>query len=166
MSLPFAGYYDAGYKIGLFIHVLAVVLAFGPTFGYGIVFGVIPQYPRAAPAILTGIQRVDRFLVNPGGVIVLLAGIFLMASSSSVYDGSDAFIIVGFIAIIVLLGLQHAYFQPQVRKLKELAERDLEGGDALSPEFETIGKQVGNVGMLAGLIVVVTIFFMTYKPFM
>jgi len=166
MSLPFAAYYDAGYKIALFIHVLAVVLAFGPTFGYGIVFGVIPQYPRAAPAVLTGIQRVDRILVNPGAVIVLLAGIFLMATSSSVWDGSDAFIIVGFIAIIALLGLQHAYFQPQVRKLKELAERDLEGGESLSPEFEALGKQVGNVGMLAGLIVVVTIFFMTYKPFM
>ena len=48
------------------------------------------------------------------------------------------------------------------RRIRQL----LEGGDTLSPEFEAIGKQVGNVGMLAGLTVVVTIFFMTYKPFM
>ncbi|HVO54405.1 MAG TPA: DUF2269 family protein [Solirubrobacterales bacterium] len=166
MSLPFAGYYDTGYKIGLFLHVLFVVLAFGPTFGYGILFGVLPQYPQAAPAILAGIQRVDRYLVNPGSIIVLIAGIYLLAASDSVWDGSDAFIVVGFIAILALLGLQHAYFQPHVRKLKELAERDLKSGDTLSPEFQAIGKQVGNVGMIAGLTVVVTIFFMTYKPFM
>ena len=30
--MPFAAYLDAGYKIGLFLHILAVVLAFGPTF--------------------------------------------------------------------------------------------------------------------------------------
>ena len=31
---------DPGYKIALFLHILAVVLAFGPTFGYAIFFSV------------------------------------------------------------------------------------------------------------------------------
>lgn len=153
-----------GYKIALFLHILAVVLAFGPTFGYGLFFSVAPQYPRAVPAIMTGIQKVDRYLVNPGMIVLLLAGIYLLSDGG--WDGSDAFISVGFLAIVVLFGLQHAFFQPRVRKLKELAERDLEAGDALSAEFEAGGELVGKVGALAGLIVVVTIFFMVYKPFM
>ena len=65
-----------------------------------------------------------------------------------------------------LFGLQHGFFSPQVRKAKELAERDLEAGDTLSPEFEAVGQRIGQVGTLAGLIVVVTIFFMAYKPFL
>lgn len=164
--MPIAAFGDSGYKIALFLHILAVVLAFGPTFGYGLFFSVAPQYPRAVPAILAGVQRCDRYLVNPGMIILLLAGIYLLSASDSVWDGSDAFIVVGFIAIIGLFGLQHAFFQPQVRKAKELAERDLENGDALSPEFEALSQRIGQVGSLAGLVVVVTVFFMTYKPFM
>jgi uncharacterized membrane protein len=157
---------SADYKLALFLHIVAVVLAFGPTFGYAFFFSVVPRYPRASPAILEGIQKVDRYLVNPGMIVLLLAGIYMLIASDSAWSGSDAFITVGFIAIIVLFGLQHAFFQPKVRELKEMAERDLERGDELSPEFEAIGDQVGKVGTLAGLIVVVTIFFMAYKPFM
>jgi uncharacterized membrane protein len=155
---------DPGYKIALFLHILAVVLAFGPTFGYAFFFSVSPQYPRATPAILAGVQKVDRYLVNPGMIVLLLAGIYLLADGP--WEGSDAFIGVGFVAIILLFGLQHAFFQPKVREAKALAERDLQTGDALSDEFEALGDRLGKVGTLAGLIVVVTIFFMAYKPFL
>lgn len=164
--MPFASIVSGDYKVALFLHIVAVVLAFGPTFGYGFFFSVVPRYPRAAPAILEGIQKADRYLVNPGMIVLLLAGIYMLIASDSAWSGSDAFITVGFIAIVVLFGLQHAFFQPQVRRLKEMAERDLEKGDTLSAEFVTGGERVGKVGTLAGLIVVVTIFFMSYKPFM
>ena len=164
--MPLASIVDPGYKIALFLHIVAVVLAFGPTFGYAFFFSVAPQYPRATPAILAGVQKVDRYLVNPGMVVLLLAGIGLLSASGGAWDGSDAFVVVGFIAIIVLFGLQHGFFQPQTRKAKEIAERDLEAGDTLSPEFEAISQRIGQVGTLAGVIVVVTIFFMAYKPFM
>jgi hypothetical protein len=164
--MPLAAFADSGYRIGLFLHILAVVLAFGPTFGYAFLFSVAPQFPRAVPGILAGIQRIDRYLVNPGMVILLLAGIYLLTASDGVWSGGDAFIVVGWIAILGLFGLQHGFFQPQVRKLKAIAERDLQSGEELSPEFEAIGQRVGQVGSLAGLIVVITVFFMTYKPFM
>lgn len=155
---------DPGYKIGVFLHILAVVVAFGPTFGYGLFFSVAPQFPRAAPAILNGLQRTDRYLVNPGMIVVLLAGIYLLVDGP--WETSDAFIGVGFLAIFALLGLQHGFFQPQTRRALELAERDLKAGDTLSEEFNAVGQRLGKVGGLAGLIVVVAIFFMTYKPFL
>ena len=155
---------DPGYKFALFLHILAVVLAFGPTFGYGFFFSVAPQHPRATPAILAGIQKVDRYLVNPGMIVLLLAGIYLLADGP--WEGSDAFISIGFLAIIVLFGLQHGFFGPKVREAKALAERDLQSGDTLSAEFEELSARIGKVGTLAGLIVVVTIFFMAYKPFL
>jgi uncharacterized membrane protein len=162
--MPLASIVDPGYKIALFLHILAVVLAFGPTFGYGIFFSVAPQHPRATPAIIAGIERCDRYLVNPGMIILLLAGLYLLVDGD--WETSEAFIGVGFLAIIVLFGMQHAFFQPQTRKAKELAERDLKAGDALSPEFEAVSERLGKVGGLAGLIVVVAIFFMSYKPFL
>jgi uncharacterized membrane protein len=155
---------DPGYKIALFLHILAVVLAFGPTFGYALFFSVAPQFPRATPAIIAGVQKCDRYLVNPGMIVLLVAGIYLLADGP--WEESDAFISVGFLAIILLFALQGAFFQPQARRARELAERDLKAGDTLSEEFNAVSERLGKVGGLAGLIVVVTIFFMTYKPFL
>lgn len=151
-----------GYSVGVFIHILAVVLAFGPTFGYGIFFSVLPSYPRAAPALLTGVQKTDRFLVTPGLVVVLLAGVYAMSEGN--WESDEAFITIGFIAIIALFGLQHGFFRPQTAKAKALAERDLKAGDTLSEEFEEVSRRLGTAGPIAGLIVVVTIFFMVVKP--
>jgi uncharacterized membrane protein len=153
-----------GYKIALTLHILAVVLAFGPTFGYAFFFSVTPQFPRATPAIFAGIQKVDRYLVQPGMIVLLLAGIYLLADGP--WETSDAFVSIGFLAIIVLFGLQHGFFRPQSKRARELAERDLESGDSFSDEFMAVSQRLSKVGSLAGLIVVVAVFIMTYKPFL
>lgn len=151
-----------GYSVGLFVHVLAVVVTFGPTFAYGIIFSTLSRHPRSAPALFEAVRKVDDYLVNPGTLVVLLAGIYLMADGH--WGGGEAFIVVGFVAIVVLMGLQHAFFRPQGVRARELAERDLEVGDGFSEEFEALTRRLGTVGMSAGLIVVVTIFFMSVKP--
>ena len=137
---------DPGYKIALFLHILAVVLAFGPTFGYALFFSVAPQYPRATPAILAGRAEVRPLPGQPGDDRPAAGRDLPAVASDGAWETSDAFIGVGFLAIIVLFGLQHAFFQPQMRKAKELAERDLKAGDTLSPEFEALGQRIGKVG--------------------
>jgi len=156
---------DPGYKLALFLHILAVVLAFGPTFGYGFfVAAAQSAAPSSVPTVLRSIQKIDRYLVEPGLVVVLLAGIYLLADGP--WEASDAFISIGFLAIIALFGLSHAFFRPQTAKALELAERDLGSGETLSAEYEAVSKRLENGGKLAGLIVVVAIFFMAYKPFL
>jgi len=155
---------DPGYKFALFLHIVAVVLAFGPTFGYAFFFSVTPQFPRATPAIIAGIQKIDRYLITPGMIVLLLAGLYLL--SDGPWKTSDAFIGVGFLAIIVLFGLQHGFFRPQSARARELAERDLQAGDELGSEFMAVSDRLSKVGALAGLTVIVTVFFMAYKPFL
>ena len=162
--MPLATIIDPGYKIALFLHILAVVLAFGPTFGYAFFMSVTPQFPRATPAILAGIQRIDRYLVTPGLVVLLLAGIYLLADGP--WDAGDVFVSIGFLAIIALFGMQHAFFRPGTKQARELAERDLASGDELGDEYLAVSMRLANGGRIAGLIVVVTVFFMTYKPFL
>ena len=158
--LPFAAYLDAGYKIFLFLHILAVVVALGPTFGYGIFFSVLPKYPRSAPALIAGMRKIDRLLVNPGMIVILVAGIVLLATSSSVWSGSQFFVVWGFIAIIALFGVQHGFFGPQI------ADRDAAKGDTLSPEFEATSQKIAQIGAATGALIVLTIFIMAYKPFL
>ena len=82
-----------GYKFALFLHILAVVLAFGPTFGYALFFSVAPQHPRATPAILAGVQKCDKYLVGPGMLLVLAAAFYLLIDGN--WDTNEAFISVG-----------------------------------------------------------------------
>ncbi|HEX3324157.1 MAG TPA: DUF2269 family protein [Solirubrobacterales bacterium] len=148
---------------GLFVHVLAVVLTFGPTFGYGIFIGVAEQSaPGSVPAVLRGIQQTDRFLVRPGLIVVLLAGIYLLIDGH--ISASQSWVSVGFVAIIALFALVHGFFRPNVAKALELAERDLAAGDTLGAEYSAVSKKLETGGKIAGAIVAITIFFMVVQP--
>jgi uncharacterized membrane protein len=151
------------YNVGLFIHVLAVVLAFGPTFAYGIFIGFADtNAPASVPAMLRAVNLTNLYLVTPAMVVVLAAGIYLLAKGD--ISASESWVTVGFIAIIALFGLVHGYFGPRTRKGIDLAERDLAAGGELSPEYRSLSAQMARVGQVTGLIVAVTIFFMVVKP--
>jgi uncharacterized membrane protein len=150
------------YGVGLFIHILAVVLAFGPTFGYGFFIGFADtKAPAAVPAVHRAANMANLFLVTPGMVVLVAAGIYLMAKGDW---GNQSWITVGFIAIILMFGLVHAFFLPQGRKAVDIAERNLAAGGELSAEYRAVSARIARVGQLAGLIVVVATFFMVVKP--
>jgi uncharacterized membrane protein len=151
-----------GYNLGLFLHVLAVVVAFGPTYAYGIFIGFAEtRAPASTPAVLRAVNATNMFMVTPAMIVVLAAGIYLMVDQDW---GSQSWITVGFIAIILLFGLVHGFFLPQGRRALSLAERDLAAGSELSAEYRSVSSRIARVGQLAGLIVVVAIFFMVVKP--
>jgi uncharacterized membrane protein len=152
-----------GYNVGLFIHVLAVVLAFGPTFGYGFFIGFADtRAPAAVPAVNRAVNLCNFFLVTPAMIVLLAAGIYLLAKGD--ISASESWVTVGFVAIIVLFGVVHGFFVPRTRKAIELSERDLAAGGELSDDYRRVSAQMARVGQLAGLIVAATIFFMVVKP--
>lgn len=153
----------SAYSIGVFIHVLAVVVAFGATYAYPVFLSVAERgAPASLPAIYRGMMKADRVLVTPGMVVVLAAGLFVTLDAG--ISMGEPFISIGFLAIILLFGLTHGFFAPRMRQALALAERDLQGGGELSPEYQAVSKQIANAGVASGLIVVVTIFFMVVKP--
>lgn len=153
------------YDVAVFVHILAVVLAFGPTFAYGLFIAVAQREGGVAvPAVGRSILTWDRIAGTIGMVVILVTGLYMAGDR---WDFSEFFVSWGFVAIIVLFGLIHGYFQPKTRRAVELAERDLDSpGGELSPEFEGASAGLGKVGGIAGLIVVLTIYVMTAKPFL
>jgi uncharacterized membrane protein len=164
MSVAAVSFYD----VVVWLHITAAILAFGPTFGYAFFQTVAERTdPRAVPAVMRAMSMVDRYLVTPGAIVLIVAGIYLTADR---WEFGDAFVGFGILAAIALLGLVHGFFQPAERRLAALAERDAAaagGGEVkLSDEYMAISKRTGQVGTLAGLIVIVTVYFMTAKPFL
>jgi uncharacterized membrane protein len=151
------------YSIGKFVHVLAVVVAFGPLFGYPVFAAVARRTaPRSLPAVLRGLLLSDRFLVTPGMIVLLAAGIYLLSEGH--IASNQSWVGVGFAAIVVLFALEHAFLVPRGRRALELAERDLAAGDRLSPELESVSRQIAAASGVASLIVAIAIFFMVVKP--
>ena len=151
------------YSVGVFIHVLAVVVGLGATYAYPIVLAWVERFaPESVPPVYAALRRCDRLLVTPGLIVILLAGLYLLGEGE--ISMSESWVGLGMFTVIALLGVTHAYFAPRWRRGIELAERDLAGGGELSDEFRANSKHLAIGGMLSSLLVIVTIFFMVVKP--
>ena len=145
-----------------------MVIAFGPTFAFGFYLVLTGKnHPRSIPAVIEAQNAVNLGNVTIGSIVVLLSGLYLAA------DGDwfeEVFVAVGIVATIVLLGLVHGFFLPHDRRALAAAKRDIEAaGDGeveFSKEFNRATAASARVGPIAGLIVILTIYFMTAKPFL
>ncbi|MEO8966023.1 MAG: hypothetical protein ABI355_00420 [Solirubrobacteraceae bacterium] len=170
----------------LAIHILAVVIGFGVTFTYPLVLAAARRAdPRVMPYLWGTIRRIDRYVVNPGLLVVLLAGIYLAAHE---HRFSAFFVQWGFAAVIVIGAAVGSYTIPREGKLAALAAREVAtavsagstagaGGAGTaaagagaatptsesvtwSPEYLKLQKQVSLMGAFLDLIIVVTVFLM------
>jgi uncharacterized membrane protein len=150
----------------LAVHITAVVVAFGATFAYPLIFAAaFKADPQVVPWLFSVVRRIDRYIINPGLAVVLLAGIYL---ASDLHQWGSFYVQWGLGAVIVIGAGVGSYMIPREGKLAQVAERDLAavgaGASAASPpwseEFRALQKQVAIGGAILDLIVVVTIFLM------
>jgi hypothetical protein len=158
------------YNVVVWLHISAVVLAFGPTFAFGLYIALAQRkYQRAIPAVLESQIAITRSFVTLGGILIFVTGMYLAAKDP--WEFSDFFVIWGLLAIIVLLGLAHGFFLPNDQRALRAAKRDIDaagpGGDVeLSREFNEASGRSARMGPIAGLIVILTIYVMAAKPFL
>jgi hypothetical protein len=150
------------YEVVLAVHIMAVVVAFGVTFAYPIMFTVAARHdPRSLPLVHRIEYTVERMLINPGLELVLLAGIYL---ASKGHYWSDFFVQWGLAAVVVIGALIGAVMIPTAKRAELAAARDLaasgDGEMVLGDEYRALVRRLTAVGTLLSLIVLVTILFM------
>jgi hypothetical protein len=153
------------YEVVLAAHIASIVIAFGVTFAYPVMYAVgLKNEPRSMPGFHRIQDYVGRFVISPFLVLALLCGIYL-ASKLKVW--SDFYVQWGLAVIIVIGGLGGAFFAPRERKLAELADRDIaaagDGEVKFSAEYMALRRQIAIVGYIANVLVLATIYFMTVK---
>jgi uncharacterized membrane protein len=164
MLVPVAAFSD----FVLAVHILSVVIAFGITFAYPLLFtAAIKAQPEIAPWWFRTMTKISRRIINPFLALVLICGIILATDE---HQWSSFYVGWGIIAVIVLGGLEGSVQIPRTKKLAELAERDLAatavpaGGTRASAEwsseFQSRFRTVQIVGTIESLIVIVTVFLM------
>lgn len=158
------------YNVIVFFHIAAVVIGFGPTFTYGVFQTIAAREGlRASLGVSRAVLSWNQTGLTVSMVIVFLSGMYL-AAYESFWEFSDFFISWGFVVILALFAIVHGYFVPRERKLIAMLEQELARPDgAGSTETAAMTahvQQVARVGMATGLLLIVTIYIMTTKPFM
>jgi len=156
------------FDVVLFFHILAVVLAFGPTFAYALFLGVAQREGgRSIPTVGRSIVQWDSTVGTAGALVILASGIYMAADR---WDFSDFFISWGILAVIVIVGVVHAVMIPTTRKAVAAAERDIAGAGpgevTFSEEFNNLNRKLAQFGTALGLLVILTLYFMSAKPFL
>jgi hypothetical protein len=156
------------YEVVLAVHIMAVVIAFGVTFAYPIMFAVAAKHgPRSLPLVHRIEYTVERMLINPGLGLVLIAGIYL---ASKGHYWSDFFVQWGLAAVVVIGALVGAVMIPTAKRAEIAAARDLAAIDAgapgadagveMSEEYRALVRRLSTVGTLLSLLVLATIAIM------
>ncbi len=151
----------AFYEVVLAIHIMAVVVAFGVTFAYPIMFSVgARQDPRSLPLLHRIEYSIERRLINPGLLVVLLAGIYL---ASKLHVWSAFYVQWGLAAVVVIGAVVGSVMIPTAKRAEALAARDLAASDGevtFSDEYRALTRRLATVGSLLSLLVLVTVYFM------
>lgn len=157
----------SAYSLVLAVHLVAVLLAFGPIFAYPFMQGLAQrEFPRSVPFVARVMNRIDRAFVLPGTVVVLAAGIYLVATGPWTFGAP--WVSAAFVIVLVLLVLQLAIFLPTERRMIELAEREIAAAGAgevtLGPQYEAAARRLSVFGGVASLLVLIAVVLMATKP--
>ena len=141
------------YDVVLWVHIGAVVVAFGGVFTYPVWFSMVRGWnPDQRGAFHAAQSRIGQFVISPGLVVIIAAGAYL---ASDRHYWSESWVTVPLIIAILLGALGGVYFAPRERRLGELRQ---------GPEYDGLFVQVRNVSYAAMLLVLIAAFFMVVKP--
>lgn len=150
------------WQIALAVHIVFVVAAFGLLLVYPFVATAVERFDRrSVPAVLRARQLLGRSLVNPGLLIVFIAGVYLATEE---HQWPLFYVQWGIGAAIVIGALEGAVVIRQSGRLAELAERDIQSATGAelswSDEYLRARSRADQVNALLAVLVVVTIFLM------
>lgn len=145
------------YDVVLWIHITAVVTAFGALFAYPVFLAVNARAPLAERANLHRLQiAFSKRVTGPTIGVVLLAGIYL---ASDAHLWSQAWVIVGLVLLGVIAGLGATVLRRNEQRLVACSEAGDEAGYAAA--LSTV--QAWTAVTIA--LIAITIFLMAAKPF-
>ncbi len=145
------------YDVVLWIHISAVVTAFGALFAYPVFLSVNAKAPIADRANFHRLQvAFSKRVTGPVIGLVLLAGVYL-ASDAHVW--SKVWVDVPFVLLLVIAGLGATVLRQG--ELRMIATSEAQDEDGYAAALSTVMTWT----FVTIALIVITIFFMTARPF-
>ena len=145
------------YDVVLWVHITAVVAAFGALFAYPIFLAVNAQAPLTERAGLHRMQiAFSKRVTGPVIGVILLAGIYL-ATDADAWD--EPWVGISLVMLFVIAGLGATVLRRGEEKMLESSERSDEAG------YLSALAATRTWTLITLVLVVLTIYVMTAKPF-
>jgi uncharacterized membrane protein len=145
-----AAYRDTGYKVVLFLHIVAVLVSVAPAVVHPILFEF---EKRRDDGDVVGLASRMSAASRIYAIAVIVAGIIgfgLISMSDDAISWGDTWVWLSIVIWLALNGLLHASMLP--------AEKALAGGDR-----SALGK-IDTIGPVLGIMMLALVFLMTIKP--
>jgi uncharacterized membrane protein len=163
-----AGNDDTIYGIVLFLHILAVIVGFGPTFVYPVYSAMAKKRPGPEGLAINQVTLDIAHRFEWAIYLVPIFGIILvpLSDGGAEFSFGDPWISASFLAYLVALGISLGLHQPNLRALVGLQGQIGPGGPTPEQgrELEERGKKAGMFGGILHLLLVVILWLMIFKP--
>lgn len=145
------------YDVVLWVHITAVITAFGALFAYPVFLAVNARAPLAERAGFHRLQiAFSKRVTGPVIGLVLLAGVYLATDR---HEWDEPWVMIALVMLIVIAGLGATVLRRSEERLAACAE----GGDEKG--YLVALKTARTWTLITIVLIVVTIYVMTAKPF-
>jgi len=142
----------------LFLHIFAAIIAVGFNISYPVWIVRARRDPTHTAFALKGIKFIDDRIANPAYGVLLVTGLLMVYIGH--YSLTTLWIDVALILFVALILVAALVYTPALREQVKLAE----AGDTSSVAFTRLGARGQIAGMALGLIVLVILAMMVFKP--
>jgi uncharacterized membrane protein len=146
------------FQVLKFIHIMAAITAVGLNVSYAIWIVRAQSDPAHTGFALKGIKFLDDRIANPSYGVLLITGLLMVFVLP--YPITTLWIDVGLVLYAVLIVLGLVVYTPTLRDQIKLVE----AGDTTSAEFVRLGRKGRILGQAMGLVVVLILVMMVFKP--
>jgi len=141
-----------------FIHIAAAITAVGSNITYGVWNIRAQSNPAQLGFALKGIKFIDDRIANPAYGVLFLTGLLMVFVNH--WPIGSLWIVLALILFVVLAALAFRVYSPLLRNQIRLVD----AGDTTSPEFERLSRRSAMLGPILGLLAVLILIMMVFKP--
>jgi len=146
------------YLVLKFIHILAAITAVGANITYGVWNARSQADPAHLGFALKGIKFLDDRIANPAYGVLLLTGLVMIFVGH--WSITSLWIVLALVLFVILVVVAVAFYTPLLRDLIKLVD----AGDTSSPAFSRLAGRNRALGPGIGVIVVLILVMMVFKP--
>ena len=155
------------FQFWLLLHILAVIVAFGPTFAFPLMGAYAGRHPEAGPAVANLVDAIEKRMTLPIAVIVPLLGTALIFTGHFDLWKSEWLLIsivlymVAFFFALLVQARNSAAFVHMIAG----APRPSEGAPpGMPPQMQALTKKLRIGGMFLSLLIVAILVLMVWRP--